>query len=513
MTGLSSSKTPHIAAILLLTLMLGLMCLNTVHKRFSYDEPNNLDYGIRLITDGPSAPMLGQRMPVLALHALACQPFNCVTDRETRRTLTRFPSMFFALAAGALLYLWLIQLIGPKPALAGLLLYALNPNFIAHGKALTSDSATVFFTLSTLYFFWKFLKLKRIPYLAGTALSLSLGILSKYSALILLPALLLLFVIHWLTSGRRLCLPKFFSSLAIFGIIVWGVINAAYLFDGTLMKASEYKWQSKAYQKYSNVEIPLFFPKTFVEGLDYTKYLEENPQTGRGNNYILGKLHRKGRWYAYSVMVLLKTPLAFFILLILAAFRKNTKPDWVTESFIWIPFLIWMVIFSAANAQLGIRYLLPALTLPIVAAARAFQGPVSKPRKFFLIGLTAWYVLSSLSYGPHMMSYFNEVIGPRINAYKYLADSNLDWEDKKYYLDRFIAKHPEMTPMHVRPMEPVSGYVIAPANDLVGVLDEHLYDWLRLNFKPLRHITYSHYLYYVPENRLKEILAEQGTPS
>jgi hypothetical protein len=28
------------------------------------------------------------------------------------------------------------------------------------------------------------------------------------------------------------------------------------------------------------------------------------------------------------------------------------------------------------------------------------------------------------------MSYFNELIGRRVNAYRFLADSNLDWEDR-----------------------------------------------------------------------------------
>jgi len=43
-----------------------------LHKRLAYDEFDNLAYGHRFLTEGPSAPMNGQRMPVLALNAVPC---------------------------------------------------------------------------------------------------------------------------------------------------------------------------------------------------------------------------------------------------------------------------------------------------------------------------------------------------------------------------------------------------------------------------------------------------------
>ena len=44
--------------------------------------------------------------------------------------------------------------------------------------------------------------------------------------------------------------------------------------------------------------------------------------------------------------------------------------------------------------------------------------------------LFVWAAASSVSYHPHHMSYFNETIGPRVNGWRFLADSNPDWEDR-----------------------------------------------------------------------------------
>lgn len=54
-----------------------------------------------------------------------------------------------------------------------------------------------------------------------------------------------------------------------------------------------------------------------------------------------------------------------------------------------------------------------------------------------------WFVTSSLSYLPHYLSYFNEVIGDRKNMYKYLADSNVDGEQNQSYLENYINDNPK----------------------------------------------------------------------
>ena len=161
--------------------------------------------------------------------------------------------------------------------------------------------------------------------------------------------------------------------------------------------------------------------------------------------------------------------------------------------------------------QLGIRYLLPALPFVLIYAARSAAAESPGPRRIAGV-LAVWCVLSALSYHPHYMSYFNELIGPRVNAYRFLADSNLDWEDRSYDIARFRAEHPEID-LVVDPEAPQAGWILVGANKLVGVYDPERYRWLRENFQPERHVGYSYLLFRIPPDRLREVLAAVPKPT
>jgi hypothetical protein len=44
---------------------------------------------------------------------------------------------------------------------------------------------------------------------------------------------------------------------------------------------------------------------------------------------------------------------------------------------------------------------------------------------------------------PHYIPYFNELIGDQKNAYKYLVDSNLDWDQALGIRDQYLLDNPE----------------------------------------------------------------------
>ena len=229
---------------------------------------------------------------------------------------------------------------------------------------------------------------------------------------------------------------------------------------------------------------------------------------GRGYNYVRGRLGTEGVWYAFPLMLLLKTPLGLFGLLALAWWRwpPGSRLD---AAFLLIPFAAFLLFFSlAVDPQIGIRYLLPGLPFLAVAAA-AVLAPAARVKGVLVGVLATWYVMSTLSYHPHYMSYFNELIGRRVNAYRYLADSNLDWEDRSYDIARFRARHPEMR-LVVEPDQPRAGYVLVGANKLVGVYDQERYRWLRENFEPVGSVGYSYLLFYVTPEQLQEVLSRTG---
>jgi hypothetical protein len=487
------------AAVLLLAAMAGLLVTSSLHKKLAYDEYDNLAYGHRLLRLGPLPPPNGQRMPVLALNALFC-PEPCreadANATEGRRLLVRSPAMVFTLALGLLLWAWAGEAMGPRAALLALLLYAFHPSFLAHGKEVTSDVAAAFFTVAALYSAWRLLR-SRGPAAANlglSALALAGALLSKYTSVLIVPILVLL----WLVETRGRVTRRALLGAAAYGLVALVALNAAYGFAGALKRADDYGWKSQRLQPLRRLPLPLLLPRTFVLGLDFSFRVQEQPDVGRGRNYALGRLNTEGVWYAFPLMVLLKTPLGFFGLLLLGAHvRPPGEPGmaWVLS-----PFLGFLAFFSLLVApQLGIRYLLPGLAFLFLWAAWAASRD---PR--LVVPLAAWAVASALSYHPHYMSYFNELIGPRVNAYRFLADSNLDWEDRSYDIARYAESHPDR-PLVIEPDTPQAGWVLVGANKLVGVYEPERYRWLRENFRPVDHVGYSYLLFQVPPDRLRSI--------
>lgn len=524
MTRLIPWSRQNALAVLLLGIMLALLISSSFHKPFAFDEYGNLYYGMRFLTEGPLTPPDGQQMPVLALNAfLAFAAHNDLTDiqaDEFLRLLARFPTMIFALLLGLLIYRWSRELFGKKGAILSLALYALNPNFIAHGKQLTGDVQTTFFMLAGLYSFWHFMKSFSRKDLLFCILFTACSLVTKYTGILLFPVYGILLAAKGALLWKRQelharLLGKTFIGGILSGIAILFLLNAAYLFQGSFLKPAEYSWKSRAFERFKAIPVPIPLPKVYTLGLDYSSYIQEHPEIGRGSNYILGKLHRKGRWFAFPIMILLKTPLAFFLILLLAGSSRRKIPGygWYDSLFLWVPFAFLLFFFSVlVHAQLGIRYVLPAFVFLIVYAGKCFAAEPPKWKAALTSVLLGWYFLSTLLYHPHYMPYFNELIGRRENAYRYLADSNLEWEDNDYFIREYLEKHPSLR-IAFEPKEPKSGYLLVGANRLTGVYDEDQFRWLRANFRPVGQVAYSHFLFYVPDEKLKAILSGKQAPS
>jgi hypothetical protein len=498
---------------LLLIVMAALLVLSSLHKPLAYDEFDNLAYGYRFLDRGPGAPMRGQRMPILLLNALGCAAEGCRQDAvnasETALLKVRLPTMIFALLLGALVHRWGRELLGAAGGLAALWLYAFNPNFLAHGNKVTSDVPAAFFTVASLYFFWRLCRRPHATLFVLCALAATGALLSKYTSLLLFPVFALLLLLRWLERSGDGSRPqknvvKTAAAAAGFVLLVVLLVNAAYLFKGSFRSWADYAWESQAFRARNLDGIPLPLPHVFVQGLDYSSYLQEHVEVGRGLNYVRGQLSTRGVWYAFPLMILLKTPLAFFVLLGLAvtARQEEPRPDRWTWLVLILSFVAVVACFSLlATAQLGIRYLLPGLPLLLLCGARGAAFATNTRRQIIVMALLGWYAASTLSYHPHYIAYFNELIGRRVNAYRFLADSNLDWEDHRYFIARFQARHPEMA-IAVEPPGPQAGYVLVGANQLVGIYGPERYRWLREHFTPIRHVAYSHLLFYVPSEKL-----------
>lgn len=179
------------------------------------------------------------------------------------------------------------------------------------------------------------------------------------------------------------------------------------------------------------------------------------------------------------------------------------------ESFLLIPPIILICCFSLfINAQIGVRYILPALPPLFIFCGRlavTLKHSRSHLSKIVCL-LLVYLIISTLSFHPHYLSYFNELVGKRVNSYKVLADSNLDWGQNSLYLEDYLESNPETI---FEPITPRSGTIIVGANSLVGVFNPERFRWLRENFEPIGHLAYSYLIFEVSQDDLKS-LREKG---
>jgi hypothetical protein len=492
----------------LLLLGLALLVLSSRHKRLSNDEWFNLDYGRSFLEEGPRL-QASPHLPSLALNALACLPEKCdraSLDRDgPRRMLVRAPSMAFTLLLGWLVYSWARELLGRRPALLALLLYVFNPNFLAHGKEVTGDVATSFFTLLAAYGAWVACERSAFRGISISSLGLAGALLSKYTSLILIPLLGVAVLWRAFKGGTLRPGRVILGALAVL-LLALVLVNVPYGFGGCGTLAKDYPFESRALKDWGGGAVPIPLPRAYVLGFDFLLLFQEQPTLQRGMNYALGHLSWKPLWYAFPLMFLLKTPLGFFGLLLIGGFRGGLPQS--ARVFLALPCAGILFLFAVfVGPQMGVRYLLPAFPFLMIAAAQAGRPPLSQRTLVATSLLALWNVVSTLSYHPHYVCYFNELIGSRLHAYRFLADSNLDWEDRSFFIGEFVRSHPELT-IAVDPPSPRPGYVLVGANKLVGILDRRRYRWLRRNFEPIAHVGYSYLLFYVPPERLREILEQ-----
>src|SRR5206468_490091 len=126
--------------------------------------------------------------------------------------------------------------------------------------------------------------------------------------------------------------------------------------------AREYPWKSAAFAGWHEAGWPVPLPRTYALGLDWSYVVQEHPEIARGPNYVLGQLNYDGRWYAFPLMLLLKTPLALFALLLWSALLRRGPGNKSDLAVLLLPSLAMVAAFSLlVNAQIGVRYLLPAV--------------------------------------------------------------------------------------------------------------------------------------------------------
>ena len=251
----------------------------------------------------------------------------------------------------------------------------------------------------------------------------------------------------------------------------------------------------------------------YLQGLDLIRYYE---QSGRsyGNIYLLGHISPVQGFPGYFLVAsALKLPIAtqFIVILSMVLYfaRREKRVNFIqNESFLLISVVFFTIYFNFFfNTQIGIRYYLPMFPLLYIFSGSLFVGwkGFTALQRSLAFGLMVYLFISVFSYYPYNISYFNEFVWDRTQAYKYLADSNIDWGQGKNDLWDYLLRNPAAI---YRPNSPRSGLLVVSVNDLVGItIDPDQFAWLRGNFEPIDTIAYSYLVYDVSSVELDTMCA------
>lgn len=378
------------------------------------DEPDHLAAGMEWLSAGkylyedqhpPLARVMGALGPYLAGERWLSGPDSY---REGYRILGRDAHYDRTLALGragilpffwigsAVVFLWGLRIAGPPAALASTLLFTTLPPVLAHSGLITTDMAAAAWigaaALASQYWVERPSRWRTV--LFGVALGLAC--LSKFSALLFLPAALLAMHRTALWRNRR--------SLAAACAVAFVVIWAGYRF-------------SFARVEYLHLRLPA--PRFFT-GLNT---LWRHNAVGQAS-YLLGRTSSTGFWYYYPVVLAIKTPLALLLLVCGAAASTCRRFARLTPALAFCAAILLFALVSRIN--IGVRHV-----LPIYVGLAAIGGGVAAAMlqrtatRWILAGLLFWHAASGALHHPDYLSYTNEITGS--HPENFVADSDLDW--------------------------------------------------------------------------------------
>jgi hypothetical protein len=183
--------------------------------------------------------------------------------------------------------------------------------------------------------------------------------------------------------------------------------------------------------------------------------------TGKPAAFILGHSYPHGVWFYFPVLFLLKSPLAFLLLLVLALavglvakfrpVRLAAIPEGMELH--WRAVWVFLVVYSGAcilsRFQFSIRHFSVSLALLILLLAplprtlellRRSGWPAARAGVWLTAALALASMVTAVRAYPYYFPFLNSLSGGR-PGYELISDSNLDWNQGLFDVEEFVRQH------------------------------------------------------------------------
>jgi hypothetical protein len=345
----------------------------------------------------------------------------------------RFTLLPFAVALGLIVFCWSQKLYGDAGGLVSLVFFCFCPNLLAHAPLITPDLTLSCFAVLTAWRLWSLAKNPGVRNLLYAGLALGLMLLSKYTALLLLPFFFAT-DFAYRTAASRI---NWRSGRSLWqGLRHWPVL----LGMGFLLIWAAYGFQIGGFALPSGRWLTLPAAPYF-QGAVFQYLQSRSPHSF----FLMGMHSSTGWWYYFLVVCLIKIPVAILILLAgLVLARRKLGMIWhPDELYLVMPFVLMFIYLSFFNTiQNGFRYLLPVYPLLFIWLGNYGTALRRSVVTRIAVGCLAfWTIAGTLRTWPDYLAYFNEFIGGPRNGYHWLGDSNLDWGQDLKELKCFMVQH------------------------------------------------------------------------
>ena len=183
---------------------------------------------------------------------------------------------------------------------------------------------------------------------------------------------------------------------------------------------------------------------------------------GTRPTYILGHAYSHGVWFYFPVLFILKSPLAFLLLLLLAAvfavaLKRRSAGQWsalpsgmeLHWRAVWVSLVVFVAVCMVNRLDISIRHFLIAIALLILLLAplprmlqslRDTNWRGARAGIWFTIGLAIASLGTAIRAYPNYFPFLN-VLSLGHPGYLLVNDSNIDWNQALPQVESFVQQH------------------------------------------------------------------------
>jgi Dolichyl-phosphate-mannose-protein mannosyltransferase len=442
-------------------------------------------------------------------------------------SLARLGVLPFFLLASLVVFLWAYRIRGLATAASAVLLFTTLPPVLAHAGLATTDMAVTAAVILAAYCATVWLDRPTIRRSLLLGASVAMAVLSKFSALLFLPAAAAaMALVRWRIPPRIAERAPGISrtrGIRVAYLALLLAVWAGYRFAvGPLVPSSPVPVNGAQpggpFDRLASA--PVFPAPAFFEGVGQ---LAAKNRAGH-KSYLLGEVRDTGWWYFFPVAFAVKTPLGFILLVAAGVLAAIRAPPGLERRRLLEPLAIAIAILLVclpSRINIGLRHVLPLYPFLAITAGSGLVS-LARFRRAAPFGAVAaalllvWHLAVSVRAHPDYLSHFNELAAE--HPERILVDSDLDsGQDLKRLADTLRARRiPSvwlayagsatvtehgLPPVHwLEPHRPVKGWIAASLYSLkLGSLGRPGHDdfaWLE-RYEPVARVGNSIRLYYV----------------